>query len=92
MGSFETIAFTVTDGDLLINGGIMRNETDNLAWLQTDSGAAQTDSYQLPVIHQNGKATLMYAHNDHLGTPHMLTDEAGAVIWSAVYDPFGKAM
>jgi len=35
---------------------------------------------------------IYYAHNDHLGTPHMLTDESGAAVWSALYDPFGKAM
>jgi RHS repeat-associated protein len=32
-----------------------------------------------------------YAHNDHLGSPHMLTDETGRPVWSAVYEPFGKA-
>ena len=90
-GSFETITFTVTDGGLLINGGITRNETDNFAWLQTREGTAQTDSYQLPAVRVNGAAALMYAHNDHLGTPHMLTDEGGVAVWSAVYDPFGMA-
>jgi RHS repeat-associated protein len=35
---------------------------------------------------------LYYVHNDHLGTPHALTDETGVKIWSATYDPFGKAI
>jgi len=35
--------------------------------------------------------SIYYAHNDHLGTPHMLSDETGTAVWSAVYDPFGKA-
>jgi RHS repeat-associated protein len=35
--------------------------------------------------------SIYYAHNDHLGTPHMLTNETGVAVWSAVYDPFGKA-
>jgi RHS repeat-associated protein len=30
-------------------------------------------------------------HNDHLGTPQVMTDKAGNVIWRAVHDPFGKA-
>ena len=37
----------------------------------------------------NGK--LYYVHTDHLGTPQALTDEGGAVVWSAIYDPFGQA-
>ncbi len=36
-------------------------------------------------------STILYVHNDHLGTPHMLTDESGVAVWSAVYDPFGLA-
>ena len=35
--------------------------------------------------------SIYYAHNDHLGTPHVLTDEAGLIVWSATYDPFGEA-
>ncbi|MBU1640984.1 MAG: RHS domain-containing protein [Proteobacteria bacterium] len=31
-------------------------------------------------------------HNDHLGTPQKLTDSSGAVVWSADYLPFGKAI
>jgi RHS repeat-associated protein len=29
-------------------------------------------------------------HNDHLGTPWELTDEKGQVVWSAVYDVYGR--
>jgi RHS repeat-associated protein len=29
-------------------------------------------------------------HNDHLGTPRELTDEKGAIVWSANYDVFGR--
>jgi RHS repeat-associated protein len=38
------------------------------------------------------KANVLYYYlNDHLGTPHLMTDKRGAVVWEADYDPFGDA-
>jgi RHS repeat-associated protein len=34
---------------------------------------------------------LYYYHNDHLGTPQILTNDSGTVSWKAVYTPFGEA-
>jgi len=34
---------------------------------------------------------IYYYHNDHLGTPQVMTDESGQVVWKADYEPFGKA-
>jgi len=31
-----------------------------------------------------------YYHNDHLGTPQVMTDEMGQVVWKADYKPFGE--
>jgi RHS repeat-associated protein len=33
-----------------------------------------------------------YFHNDHLGTPQVLTNESQTVAWKAVYTPFGEAV
>ena len=33
-----------------------------------------------------------YFHNDHLGTPQVLTDGNGSVAWKAAYTPFGEAV
>jgi RHS repeat-associated protein len=32
-----------------------------------------------------------YYHNDHLGTPQILTDDSGSIVWKAAYTPFGEA-
>jgi RHS repeat-associated protein len=33
-----------------------------------------------------------YYHNDHLGTPQVLTDDTQTIAWKAVYTPFGEAV
>lgn len=33
---------------------------------------------------------LYYYHDDHLGTPQVMTDGAGAIAWKGYYDPFGR--
>jgi RHS repeat-associated protein len=36
--------------------------------------------------------TVYYYHNDHLGTPLAMTNQAGQVVWSAYYLPLGEAV
>jgi len=36
--------------------------------------------------------SVYYFHNDHLGTPQVLTDDSQAIAWKAVYTPFGDAV
>jgi RHS repeat-associated protein len=36
-----------------------------------------------------GGGKIYYVHTDHLGTPKILTDSAGQVVWRASYKPFG---
>lgn len=46
------------------------------AAIMTLSGLAQSETY--------------YFHNDHLGTPQVLTDSTQQTVWEARYAPFGK--
>jgi RHS repeat-associated protein len=44
----------------------------------------------LTMIVANTPENVYYYHNDHLGTPQMMTDLTGTVVWAATYEPFGK--
>ncbi len=37
-----------------------------------------------------GGTGLFYVHADHLGTPQKMTDGNQAIVWDAVYKPFGE--
>ena len=39
---------------------------------------------------ENPTEAVYYYHNDHLGTPKVLTDSTGTVVWEAIYEPFGS--
>jgi len=49
--------------------------------------ALSTDSLFLKI-----GAEYYWFHNDHLGTPQKITTSSGAVVWSAKYSSFGKAI
>ena len=38
----------------------------------------------------SAETKIYYIHNDHLGTPQVVTDEAQQVVWQADYKPFGE--
>ncbi len=38
----------------------------------------------------SGASGIFYYHNDHLGTPQVLTDATQAIVWEGDYDPFGE--
>lgn len=62
--------------------------TSQARWLITTIlGALLALVYPLSVVGQ--EVDIYFVHSDHLGTPQKLTDESGAVVWSADYQPFG---
>ena len=58
----------------------------------TDStdGVVAADAVRFVSVTTSG-AGLMYVHADHLGTPQKMTNESQALVWDAVYEPFGNA-
>ncbi|ODU13285.1 MAG: hypothetical protein ABS91_01175 [Thiobacillus sp. SCN 64-35] len=46
---------------------------------------------QRPLARIDDGTTIYYYHVDHLGTPQAMTNQAGATVWRADYEPFGKA-
>jgi RHS repeat-associated protein len=52
----------------------------------------EADAVKLvPTFVPAGSSDIRFIHGDHLGTPQTVTDEAGQVVWSASYLPFGEA-
>jgi RHS repeat-associated protein len=67
------------------NDGMLDTNDANLVLSCALSGGTATDC-----MTDSYSRMVYYAHNDHLGTTHMLSDENGVSAWSAVYDPFGQ--
>ncbi len=78
-GTATTLFHYDNAGNLLFESDTAGNTQVEYIWL---------GSQRLAMV--SGGA-LYYTHVDHLGTPQLLTDGAGAVAWQAEYDPFGKA-
>jgi RHS repeat-associated protein len=57
---------------------------------QRDAGVAPLYA-RVPNPAAPGSHRYVYYHNDHLGTPQRITNKAGAVVWAADYDAYGKA-
>ena len=62
---------------------------------ETDQSGQMISEYvylgdQLLAMIKPGGAVYYY-HNDHLGTPRVLTDATGSIAWKATYNPFGEA-
>ncbi|HEX7028793.1 MAG TPA: RHS repeat-associated core domain-containing protein, partial [Gammaproteobacteria bacterium] len=88
LGFFQSITYTIEDGDLTIDGGFLMNPSIGFGWLQTREGQLQADSYDMLLP---AETETYYYHTDHLGTPKALTDQNQQIAWRADYTPFGMA-
>ena len=41
---------------------------------------------------QGNNEETFYYHNDHIGTPKMLTDKLKKIVWNLEFDPFGNEL
>jgi RHS repeat-associated protein len=47
-------------------------------------------SQPLAIVAYQTTANIYYYHNDHLGTPQLLTDQVQGIVWRGDYEPFGE--
>ena len=85
LNTWGSARFTVT---LALTAG---NHTFTLK--TTGSGGPNIDTVGIGAVSGQTAApvsTVYYVHNDHQGTPQVVTNQAKAVVWMADYQPFGK--
>jgi len=90
------------DGEISVEDSLVwyfNYRTDN-AYEVTGDGIAGSDDINAVIncglTHENCVAArfstdIYYIHNDHLGTPKMLTNSSREVVWRSITTPFGKA-
>jgi RHS repeat-associated protein len=84
-GTPESVARYFTDG-------LVSYEVDGLTGALKRAYVFMPDGYtpvMLITFDADAVAGVFFFHNDHLATPRALTDESGAVVWRARYEPFG---
>ncbi|RQS50886.1 type IV secretion protein Rhs [Burkholderia sp. Bp8986] len=59
-------------------------------WKSTDRYVPEEDPLQ-KMPERRGDAVLFYYHCDQIGTPQLLTDDDGDVVWEASYKAWGEA-
>ena len=88
----KTVAGMTTDF-IYDESGLLIAEIDRVTG-QSKKEYLYLDSEPLALV-DNSQAldeTIYYVHNDHLGTPQRLTNQAQEVVWEAKYEPFGSAL
>ena len=90
-GSYQTVSFTYSSGDLSVAGGMTRNSTNNFAWLQIVQGQSQYNSFNLTYQGTAPALRTAYIQTDHLNTPRLIEDQNQNPLWRWDQgEPFGN--
>ncbi|PQV44565.1 RHS repeat-associated core domain-containing protein [Paraburkholderia sp. BL21I4N1] len=60
-------------------------------WTSTDRYAPEDDPLQRSPLATSAAVHVFFYHCDQIGTPQLLTDESGEVVWGAKYKVWGEA-
>jgi RHS repeat-associated protein len=82
----ERVYFEGTDTIRVIDKGKQKGKEKGHRNGPADSGSTVTEGSGLLA-----ECFVYYFHLDHLGTPQVMTDDQGEVVWQADYLPFGQA-
>ena len=56
------------------------------------NGYVIADAIRLVPVSSGSSGGVFYYHNDHLGTPKVMSDAMSSIAWQASYEPFGEAV
>ena len=83
---FETVAVLSVKGHIFAQDNSSKGG-DTIAIRRNSS----TPQRQAMGISTAAPTDIFYVHNDHLGTPQVITNKHQDIVWQAQYDPFGQA-
>lgn len=79
----------VDGGDKSFSGSVVAGSVADPVRVFDDPVLGDGETYAYSVVAQVGSATPVFYHTDQLGTPIVVTNALGAVVWQAEYRPFG---